>query len=216
MFISQDISGLGGDVQYLRTELSAATYRGIFKGVRASVRLSGGYIEPWGDDNSIRINNRFFRGGSNFRGFDVAGLGPRVVDVLLDENGDVFDVKSLNSLGGKAYYQGTAEITVPNYLPEEYGIRTTLFAEAGSVGLLDDDDIDPPVEFVTRPGQYNGIGAVNAVRRIEDDLSLRATAGISIGWDSPFGPIQFDFSQILKKEDYDRTETFRFSTQTRF
>ena len=216
MFISQDISGLGGDVQYLRTELSAATYRGIFKGVRASVRLSGGYIEPWGDDNSIRINNRFFRGGSNFRGFDGAGLGPRVVDVLLDENGDVFDVKSLNSLGGKAYYQGTAEITVPNYLPEEYGIRTTLFAEAGSVGLLDDDDIDPPVEFVTRPGQYNGIGAVNAVRRIEDDLSLRATAGISIGWDSPFGPIQFDFSQILKKEDYDRTETFRFSTQTRF
>jgi len=216
MFISQDISGLGGDVQYLRTELSAATYRGIFKGVRASVRLSGGYIEPWGDDNSIRINNRFFRGGSNFRGFDVAGLGPRVVDVLLDENGDVFDVKSLNSLGGKAYYQGTAEITVPNYLPEEYGIRTTLFAEAGSVGLLDDDDIDPPVEFVTRPGQYNGIGAVNAVRRIEDDLSLRATAGISIGWDSPFGPIQFDFSQILKKEEYDRTETFRFSTQTRF
>ncbi len=216
MFISQDIAGLGGDVQYLRTELSAATYRGIFKGVRASVRVSGGYIEPWGDDGSIRINNRFFRGGSNFRGFDVAGLGPRVVDVLLDENGDVFDVKSLNSLGGKAYYQGTAEITLPNYLPEEYGIRTTLFAEAGSVGLLDADDIDPPVEFVTRPGQYNGIGAVSAIRRIEDDLSLRATAGLSIGWDSPFGPIQFDFSQILKKEEYDRTETFRFSTQTRF
>ena len=30
------------------------------------------------------------------------------------------------------------------------------------------------------------------------------------------GPIRFDFSQILKKEDYDRTETFRFSTATRF
>jgi outer membrane protein insertion porin family len=30
------------------------------------------------------------------------------------------------------------------------------------------------------------------------------------------GPIRFDFSHILAKEDYDRTETFRFSTSTRF
>ncbi|MEO1188307.1 MAG: BamA/TamA family outer membrane protein, partial [Pseudomonadota bacterium] len=47
-------------------------------------------------------------------------------------------------------------------------------------------------------------------------LGLRASAGLSVGWDSPFGPIQFDFSQILRKEEYDRTETFRFSTSTRF
>ncbi len=30
------------------------------------------------------------------------------------------------------------------------------------------------------------------------------------------GPIRFDFSHILAREDYDRTETFRFSTSTRF
>jgi len=39
---------------------------------------------------------------------------------------------------------------------------------------------------------------------------------VSIFWDSPFGPIRFDFSQILAKEEYDRTETFRFATNTRF
>lgn len=215
-FLSQDLAGAGGDVQYIRTEASAATYRGIFQGVRASVRLSGGYIEPWGDDTSIRINNRFFRGGSSFRGFDVAGLGPRVIDELFDTEGNVFDTKGLNSLGGKAYYQLTSELTVPNYLPEEYGIRTNLFLEAGSVGILDDEDIEDPISFTTQPGQYNGIGAVPAIRRVEDELALRASAGLSVGWDSPFGPIQFDFSQILKREDYDRTETFRFSTSTRF
>ncbi|MEL7546190.1 MAG: outer membrane protein assembly factor BamA [Pseudomonadota bacterium] len=215
-FLSQDVAGAGGDVQYIRTEASAATYRGIFQGVRASVRLSGGYIEPWGDDTSIRINNRFFRGGQSFRGFDVAGLGPRVIDELFDEDGNIFDTKALNSLGGKAYWQLTSELTVPNYLPEEYGIRTSLFFEAGSVGLLDDEDIDDPIEFTTQPGQYNGIGSVPAIRRIEDELALRASAGLSVGWDSPFGPIQFDFSQILQKEEYDRTETFRFSTSTRF
>ena len=215
-FLSQDLAGAGGDVQYIRTEASAATYRGIFPGVRASVRLSGGYIEPWGDDTSIRINNRFFRGGSSFRGFDVAGLGPRVIDELFDADGNIFDTKGLNSLGGKAYYQLTSELTVPNYLPEEYGIRTNLFLEAGSVGILDDEDIEEPISFTTQPGQYNGIGAVPAIRRVEDELALRASAGLSVGWDSPFGPIQFDFSQILLREDYDRTETFRFSTSTRF
>lgn len=215
--ISQDFAGIGGDVQYLRTELTGATYRGIFKGVRASVRLSGGFIEPLGDDESIRINNRFFRGGSNFRGFDVAGLGPRVVDYIADEDGNVIDVIGQNSLGGKAYYQGTAELTVPNYLPEEYGIRTKLFLEAGSVGLLDDADIDDPIFFRTQPGQFNNIpSGTPAVRQIKDALGLRASAGLSVGWDSPFGPIQFDFSQILRKEEYDKTETFRFSTSTRF
>ena len=72
--VSQDLAGLGGDVQYIRTELTGAAYRGIFKGVRASVRLSGGAIEPLGDDDSIRINNPLLPGGSSFRGFDVAGL----------------------------------------------------------------------------------------------------------------------------------------------
>lgn len=215
--ISQDLAGIGGDVQYLRTEASGATYRGIFPGVRASVRLSGGVIEPLGDDDSIRINNRFFRGGSTFRGFDVAGIGPRVIDTLADENGEVVDVKALNSLGGKVYYQGTGEITLPNYLPEEYGIRTKLFVEAGSVGILDDADITDPVFFTTTNNQYAGIpSGTPAVRQIKDGLGLRASAGLSVGWDSPFGPIQFDFSQILRKEEYDRTETFRFSTSTRF
>jgi len=214
--VSQDIAGLGGDVQYLRTEISGATYRGIFKGVRASVRVSGGYIEPFGDDSSIRINNRFFKGGSSFRGFDVAGIGPRVVDVLADSSGTPIDVKGLNALGGKAYYQGTAELTLPNFLPEEYGIESKLFAEVGSVGILDDDDIDDPIFFTTQSGQYNGFGATPAVRQIKDAMSMRASAGLSIGWDSPFGPIQFDFSQILRQEDYDKTETFRFSTSTRF
>ena len=215
--LSQDLAGIGGDVQYLRTEASGATYRGIFPGVRASVRLSGGVIEPLGDDDSIRINNRFFRGGSTFRGFDVAGIGPRVIDTLADSNGEITDIKSLNSLGGKVYYQGTGEITLPNYLPEEYGIRTKLFIEAGSVGVLDDADITDPVFFSTTNGQYAGVASgTPAVRQIKDGLGLRASAGLSVGWDSPFGPIQFDFSQILRKEEYDKTETFRFSTSTRF
>lgn len=220
--ISQDIAGLGGDVEYLRSEVTGATYRGIFRGVRASVRLSGGYIEPFGNDDRILINNRFFRGGSSFRGFDVAGIGPREIVTLTDENGQILDIKAGRALGGKAYYQATGELTVPNYLPEEYGIRTKLFIEAGGLGILDDADLREPVFGQLGLGAFTNVGfngfavGTPAVSQVKDGLGLRASAGLSVGWDSPFGPIQFDFSQILRKEEYDRTETFRFSTSTRF
>jgi outer membrane protein insertion porin family len=51
---------------------------------------------------------------------------------------------------------------------------------------------------------------------IEDELSLRASAGLSVFWDSPFGRVRLDFSHVFKKEDYDKTEAFRFSAGTQF
>lgn len=49
-----------------------------------------------------------------------------------------------------------------------------------------------------------------------DDLALRASAGVSIFWDSPFGPVRFDFAEAFIREDYDKAEFFRFSTRTGF
>ena len=208
---SQDLAGLGGDVKYLRTESSATAYRGIWRDMIASVRLSGGYVFPLEDNQGVRINNRFFRGGSTFRGFDVAGIGPReIVRVVDPETGEVVQTRRLNSQGGNVYYQGTAELSLPNFLPEEYGIRSALFAEAGALGSLRGPDVGPTIYFTdTTTG-------LPAVRLTKTAASLRASAGLSVFWDSPFGPIRFDFSQILRREDYDRTETFRFSTSTRF
>jgi len=87
-------------------------------------------------------------------------------------------------------------------LPEQYGIRTSLFADVGTIGQLDDRYL------IGSNGQPNP--------NIVDELALRAAAGVSIHWRSPMGPIRFDLSKVLSKEDYDKTETFRFSTSTQF
>jgi outer membrane protein insertion porin family len=187
---SQDLAGLGGDVNYLRTEASGGWYYGFNKDFILSVTGSGGYIDGWNGD-VIRVNDRFYKGGNSFRGFETAGLGPR------DTNFGRSD-----ALGGKAYAIGSVELTVPTFLPEQYGIKASLFSDFGSVGLLDDQD------------KRTLAGVVDP--NIQDDFSLRASAGISIHWRSPMGPIRFDFSQVLAKEDYDKTETFKFSTSTRF
>lgn len=190
--LNQDLAGLGGDVRFLRTQVDGRVFRGLFPDVVASLGVSSGYVAEWGGDE-VRRTDRFFKGGSSFRGFDALGLGPRVVEV--DENGEF--VRSRDALGGQFFAIGTAELTVPTFLPEAYGINGALFAEVGTVGVVEDELLSEGFE-------------------IRDDLSLRASAGISIFWDSPLGPIRFDFSEILDREEYDRTETFRFSTNTRF
>ena len=259
---SQDIAGLGGDVNYLRNEFEGTMYHGFAPGWTLRSRLELGYIESWGDEG-IRINDRFFKGGNSFRGFDQAGMGPRevryqyensqgcqltdttcttpylalavgvsppdfstprlngdgtqVVDdsgrlvydtVARDGDGNVLPAKviPLNSLGGKAYAIGSFELAFPlPYVPEEFGLDGAFFFEAGTLGILDQSDRD-------RRQQQDAF----TVDRVDDSASLRASAGLSIGWDSPFGPIRFDFSKILSSEEYDRTESFRFATNTRF
>jgi outer membrane protein insertion porin family len=196
--VNQDFAGIGGDVKYVKTEGSGGFYHGFNKTFVLSLTGRGGDVEAWGGDH-VRINDRFYQGGTTFRGFETAGIGPR--DLSLGSNGQS------SALGGKIYAIGTAELTIPTFLPEQYGIKAGLFTDVGTEGLLDKFDktsIDPTT----------GLKILNP--NIKDNLGLRASAGLSIFWKSPMGPIEFDFSQILKKEPYDRTETFRFSTATRF
>lgn len=226
MSLRQDLAGLGGDVKYLRSELQATTYYGLFRDVVASFSMNAGYILGWGDDN-VRINDRFFKGGSNFRGFKLAGIGPRQLIVVEDSSApNLTQLIEGDSVGGNAYYIGTLQMTFPTGLPREYGISGALFAEFGGLGLLNEADrrkqvvttypdglhtTGPNIGLPVNSGNYQTVTAY-----VDDALSLRASVGVSIFWDSPFGPVQFDFAQPLAKEEYDRTEGFRFSTRTRF
>ena len=103
-------------MNYLRTELEGGIYYGLpWQGWRASVRGSAGYIFGWGGDD-VRINDRFFKGGSSFRGFDVAGIGPR--QLLVDDVDRRRSSQEGDAIGGNAYAIGTIQLDVPVPLPE--------------------------------------------------------------------------------------------------
>lgn len=197
---SQDVAGIGGDVNYLRTELEGGIYYGLPYGFRAMFRGSAGYIAGWGGDD-VRINDRFFKGGSSFRGFDVAGIGPRqlVIDTTTNEIIQVGD-----AIGGNAYAIGTLQLDVPLPLPESFSLGSALFVDFGTLGVVDS------------ASRQTVTVAPNSDLIVEDEASLRVAAGVSVFWDSPFGPVQFDFAQPLQYEEYDRREEFRFSTRTNF
>ncbi|MEQ8281152.1 MAG: outer membrane protein assembly factor BamA [Parvibaculum sp.] len=108
------------------------------------------------------------------------------------------DVLSPNrdAVGAKAFIFGTSELSFPNGLPEALGVRTSVFADAGYIGYSDFDG-------TIYPG-------------VVDDFAPRASVGLSLYWQSPFGPIRLDFANVLLDEPYDERESFRFSAGTSF
>ena len=101
------------------------------------------------------------------------------------------------ALGGNMYAVARLEASFPIGLPEEYGIFGGLFLDAGSVWGLD------RVASTAFEGEAGS-------------PKIRAAAGFSIFWKTAIGPLRFNFSRPIKKEDYDLEENFRFTIDTRF
>ena len=140
---SQDFAGLGGDVKFIRTRLDATKYWGLPAGFVLSAHAEGGYIHPLRDadevgEDPIRIQDRFF--GPTMRGFDIRGIGPRIVRLpyasegVVDEEADyIFS----DALGGRAYYMGRIEVEFPtNSTLKNLGLRPSAFVDIGSVFKL--------------------------------------------------------------------------------
>ena len=194
--LRQDFAGIGGQVHYLRSEVEGTVYRGLAKDVRASLSPGGGYVFGRNDD-SVRINDRFSKGGQSFRGFDVAGIGPRQLIKSVDSANPANPVTTIskgNSLGGNAYAIGSAQLEIPLFLPKEFNLSGALFTDFGTLGVLDDK---------YRTTTVTTSGTTQYTSYVDDALTFRASAGISIFWESPFGPVQFDFADPFKKGPYD-------------
>ncbi len=119
---TQTIAGLGGDVNYLRSEATASYYRTLLADhdVIGFVKVKGAHMTGWGGQ-TVRLADGLFRGGESVRGFESSGFGPR-------------DLLTGDALGGKIFVSGTAEVQFPiPVLPREIGIRGAVFADAGTL-----------------------------------------------------------------------------------
>ena len=162
--ISFDFAGLGGNTQYIRARAEAAQYFPLPAGFIGSLKLEGGYIYGFGNnagaESDVLLTDRFFLGESQMRGFDIRGVGPRVVRRFYTGNetdGYVLnDLEDRNNqddaLGGNAYYLGRAEIEIPlGSGVRELGLRPSIFLDVGSVFSIKAPQLnsfDPPGLFI--------------------------------------------------------------------
>ena len=75
-------------------------------------------------------------------------------------------------------------------------------------------------ELNLRGAVFTDVGSLTTIDVSGDELldesSPRLSVGVGLNFRSPIGPIRLDFAQALIKEEFDRTENFRFSFGTRF
>lgn len=185
--LGSDFAGLGGDVKYVRMTGEARFYYPIMNKVTLVGRVIGGHIMGWGGDD-VRLIDLFYKGGETIRGFDRGGFGPR---------DDVTD----DALGGDTFWATTAEVRFPlPLIPDDLGLGAAVFVDAGSL---------------FGAGQFakdlDGKGVI-----LQDIASIRASAGFSLLWNSPLGPLRLDIAKAFLKEDFDEEQLIRFGASTKF
>lgn len=206
----QDFAGVGGDVSYLKSVIDAKYYTPLVSDIVGLVRLQSGMLNKIGSD--LRMLDHFQMGPNLVRGFAPNGIGPR----------DLNPFGTQDALGGTKYWGASLELQMPFwFLPKEVGLKGAVYADAG--GLY---DYKGPTSW-TATNEVNAPGCIPSTINpptagtctglvFDDSKVVRSSVGVGLIWQSPFGPLRFDYAVPLTKGKYDRTQEFRFGGGTTF
>ena len=184
-----EIAGLGGDDQFLKSKASGKIYQGVFdNSIIFSTELEGGILSM--GKGYSKVVDRFLLGGRSFRGFKYNGIGPREL------NNGSYTIP----LGGEKYAIARLAASFPLGLPRELGLYGSLFAEAGTLWDL---KTDPNI---------SGLSDKVALT----DRTIRTSIGFAMNWETPIGPLQFNWSRPQKYLEADDLEYFSLNLATRF
>ncbi len=249
--IGFDVAGLGGDVRYARITANASRFFALGSGFIFSVRGEGGAIralssrsdDPGIDD--VRLTDRFFLGEPQIRGFDIRGVGPRVLRKFyngfdLDTGAGGTRATNRNqfvddALGGKLYYLTRAELEIPlGSGARELGLRPSIYVDAGAVfnvarpntsgiATLLYNDYSTNGRLRTTPDPTCSVAANRpCIAQKFDEVFLgdspkpRISVGIGVNWNSPFGPFRIDLARALTKVEGDDPKILTFNVGTQF
>ncbi|MFC5755462.1 MULTISPECIES: outer membrane protein assembly factor BamA [unclassified Rhizobium] len=183
---TQEIAGLGGDSQYYKIYGKARYYHLLADDADIIGSVSASAGYVVGFGDHLNVFDQFTLTNSDIRGFENKGIGPRIAGVNDDP------------LGGTTYFTASAEATFPMPgFPRDFNLRGAVFADAGT--LFGND-----VELLGSDTEEG------------DGSSLRASVGLGLIWQSPFGALRVDYAIPVVKEDFDKTQRFKFGINNQF
>ncbi len=160
-WLDTEIAGLGGDAKFVSGKTGVSYYYPILDQVIFNVLGEVGAIEGY-SDTDVAINERYYLGGNNLRGFENAGVGPR-------------DSTTGDALGGNAFYRGTVETSFPLGLPEELGVLGHAFGDAGSLFDVDASGVEVQDDSSLRTSLGVGLSWRSPFGPIRFDLAYPIT-----------------------------------------
>jgi len=225
------------DLKYFKTNLEAQQYIPLSNDHQWSFRTKlelgygNGYGNKDGYDYTLPFTENFYGGGYNLRGFENRIIGPHAIfrsantvpgvpdpigggaSFPSDPENDLYSV-SQRSIGGNAMAMLTLELITPTpFLKEENrnSVRTSLFVDAGNVW-----DTEFDMNRYANLVQLRQSDREPLLIDYSDPSLIRASAGVSVKWISPMGPLTFSLAKIIKKYDGDLQENFSFNIGATF
>ncbi len=211
----QDFAGVGGDVTYLKSALDVKYYTPLVADIVSIIHLQGGVMTQVGN-NAIRMLDQFQEGPNLVRGFAPNGIGPR----------DINPYGTQDALGGTQYWGASLEFQMPFwFLPKEVGLKGAVYADAGWLG-----DYRGPTDWA-QTGEVNLPGCIPPTNngsaspaapgtclglQYDPGNVVRTSVGVGLIWQSPFGPLRFDYAVPITKGKYDVVQQFKFGGGTSF
>jgi outer membrane protein insertion porin family len=199
----QDFAGVGGDVSYIKTAIDGKYYTPLVSDIVGLIHLQGGMLNKMGD-TQLRMLDNFQMGSNLVRGFAPNGIGPRDLTFYpYTGTGD--------ALGGTKYWGASAELQMPFwFLPKEVGLKGAVYADAGSLW-----DYQGPTSWAAT-GEVNTAACPTCAMQYDNSNLIRTSVGIGLIWQSPFGPLRFDYAIPITKGKYDVVQEFKFGGGTSF
>jgi outer membrane protein insertion porin family len=191
-----EYAGIGGDANFVKFTARASYYKTISEQMDLVALLSGGagYIHQFGDEGA-RIFDLFQNNDRIIRGFEFNGIGP-------------YDKDTKDHLGGTTYFNATAELQFPLPLvPPSMGFKGAVFADAAT--LFGNDLSNPCLD-----SSYDPIAGTDCTTG--KGMKWRVSAGVSLMWASPFGPLRLDYAVPVIKQKGDTVQNFNFGVSTQF
>jgi outer membrane protein insertion porin family len=233
---SFSITTPNSDVNYFKLIADTKFYFPISQNQRWSLlaRMRVGYGNGYGDKNGtdqiLPFTENFTAGGADtLRGFEDNTVGPRGVQRSSSQIGTtpsgtpIFGspdsdsvISSARSLGGNAMAIGGLELIVPTPFIEadfDSSVRTSIFFDIGNVWDTEFNyDEYKDLRFIAR----SGAGQPEAIGDYSDWSQFRSSAGLSVQWISPMGPLVFSFSKEINARDGDNPKFFTFNIGSTF
>jgi len=222
--LSYKMTTPNSDLNYFKVNFDGKWYFPLSRDQRWTVlaRFQAGYGNGYGEfdgnEHIYPFQENFRAGGADtLRGFESNTVGPKALfrtpQTISTASGTIccksaeFDSISSyqSSIGGNAIVLAGLELIVPTpFLDEGFSnsVRSSFFIDAGNVWdtEFNIDDYSDLSDF-----QFSKI------QDFADPSSYRASAGMSVQWLSPMGPMIFSFAKPLKSEEFDDTKFFTFN-----
>jgi outer membrane protein insertion porin family len=201
--VSSPYFGASPLMTFERFEWDARYFQAVLWSIVFRSNIQVGYV--LGGPMGLPVSERYFPGGIySVRGFQPRALGP-TIRLAADHHDPRISTRDF-VIGGNKQFILNLELEYP-ILPQA-GLKAVIFADAGNAYHDDENFFYIGTPFARRaPGWLIGSNAM-----IQVPLGLFYSVGFGIRWQSPIGPLRFEWGiPITKHDPLDQPIIFEFT-----